>query len=113
MLSRLGPGGVEFHDEIFHRGYVLPVNSRKEGDEVIYEVLLPAGSSFSPGTHISHDVSITILSGIGELIVGETPYRYVNEGVFFISAGVPHGFTQVIKDTVFEKRAAFVKVSEV
>lgn len=109
MLSRIGPGGVSFHDQIFHQGCLLPANSREEDGILIYEVLLPAGASFSPGAHMNHHVTIKILWGSGRIIVGDTTYRYEENSIFFVPVGMNHGFIEVEEETAFEKHATFVQ----
>jgi quercetin dioxygenase-like cupin family protein len=109
MLARLGPGGVSFNSQIFHQGCLLPYNAREEDGKITYEVLLPAGASFSPGTHMNHHVSINILWGTGRIVVGDTTYRYEENSAFFIPVGVNHGFVDVEEETAFVKHGIFVQ----
>jgi quercetin dioxygenase-like cupin family protein len=110
MLSRLGPGGVGFHDQIFHQGCVLHCNSRKEDDgRIIYEVSLPVGAKFTPGSHMNHHVSVNILRGTGRFVLGGITHTYIPGSTFFVPVGMNHGFVEVDEETVFEKQAFYVE----
>jgi transcriptional regulator with XRE-family HTH domain len=93
-------GGHDGHDESGHGVRLRALPAPAEAQVEAYEVTVPAGRSEDQAfQHEGEDV-IVVLSGRGELTVGERTFALAEGDVLWIDATSPHRFTAAATETL-------------